>query len=150
MSGDLAIDGGLDPDFVAHASSHCGLGGTYAADPCPPCTSEPIDTYLRCGWNNFGILLWDYNMPRHQGAPRNIYLSGLRITRCSMGLHVLGAQNFTMENSVLEFNGKSTPVADRQKRVKAYCGLPIALYRRQRKRVLSQRLLLARGALGGT
>ena len=103
--GDLAIDGGIDQAFVKHAASRCGMGGTYASDPCPPCVSEPIDTYLRCGWNNFGILLWDYNMPKHQGAPRNIYLSGLHITRCSMGLHVLGTSNFTMENSVLEFNG---------------------------------------------
>ncbi len=75
---------------------------------------------------------------------------GIRERRETFTSLVLGAQNFTMENSVLEFNGKSTPVADRQKRVKAYCGLPIALYRRQRKRVLSQRLLLARGTLGGT
>jgi parallel beta-helix repeat protein len=45
------------------------------------------------------------NMPKHKGSPRNIYLSNLHIHSCSMGLHVLGTTNFTLEDSTLELNG---------------------------------------------
>ena len=55
---DLEIDGGMSPEYVAHATTHCGMGGSYMADPCPPCTSSEKDTFEFCGWNNFGILLW--------------------------------------------------------------------------------------------
>ena len=55
---DLEIDGGMSPEYVAHATTHCGMGGSYMADPCPPCTSSEKDTFEYCGWNNFGILVW--------------------------------------------------------------------------------------------
>lgn len=99
----LAIDGGMDESFVARAQIHCGEARqTFAGDPCPPCASEPGDGFRNCGWNNFGILLWDYHAG---GAVRNVRLAGLHIYGCSMGLHVLGTTNITVEDSVLEYNG---------------------------------------------
>jgi hypothetical protein len=107
---DLEIDGGLTREFAKNASSRCGLGDGYVSDPCPPCTTtDQTATFTQCGWNNFGILIWDYNMPERKGSdahsPRNIWLSGLHIHSCSMGLHVLGTTNFTLEDSTLERNG---------------------------------------------
>ena len=81
---------------------------TFAGEPCPPCAAAQLtDTYIQRGWNNFGILVWDYNMPKgHPGAaPQNLHLSGLEIRRCAMGLHVLGATNVSLMDSVLDHNG---------------------------------------------
>ena len=107
---DLEIDGGLTREFAKNASSRCGLGNGIVSEPCPPCTTtDATATFTQCGWNNFGILLWDYNMPQRKGSdaqsPRNIWLSGLHIHSCSMGLHVLGTTNITLEDSTLDRNG---------------------------------------------
>lgn len=47
--------------YAAAASSRCGLGDGVVSEPCPPCTpTDATETFTRCGWNNFGILIWDY------------------------------------------------------------------------------------------
>lgn len=95
---DLTVDGGLTPEFKAYAATHCG-SQTGASDPCPPCKKVG---YQACKWNNFGILIWDYNKG---GKPRNIRLSGLVVENCSMGLHVLGTTNITVSGSSFLHNG---------------------------------------------
>ena len=110
---DLTIDGGMDRDFRAHAQNHCGLGNTYVESPShsnsllPTAARSPTETFVRCGWNNFGILFWDYHMPKKAPghAPTNILIDRVHIANCSMGVHALGSRNFTLQNSILEHNG---------------------------------------------
>eukprot|EP01051_Picozoa_sp_SAG22_P020578 SAG22_NODE_4214_length_1341_cov_2.232689_1_plen_325_part_00 len=103
----LTIDGGLRAEFIREAQNHCGLGSTYVdSSSFPPTAAKsPTETFTKCGWNNFGILIWDYHMPKGRGSPRNILINRVHVANCSMGLHALGSTNFTLKDSVLEHNG---------------------------------------------
>jgi hypothetical protein len=103
---DLAIDGGIDAAFVANSQDRCGLHDAFVSAPCPPCRDgNPTNTFTQCGWNNLGILITDYNMPRGKGSPQNISLSGLHVYGCAMGVHVLGTVGISITDSVFENNG---------------------------------------------
>ena len=109
----------MSPEYVAHATTHCGMGGSYMADPCPPCTSSEKDTFEFCGWNNFGILVWvSPHRHRHKNKLNRQLLSpraaGL-ITVGAPGLQHAEAQGLAAQHPALRpscarlLNGSACP-----------------------------------------
>ena len=67
--------------------------------PCPPC--ERVG-YPECMWNNFGILIWDYD---EGGTPRDVLIDGVTVENASMGLHFLGGTSAAVRRSRFAWNG---------------------------------------------